>query len=196
MADSFKPAMPPNRTSKILKWYDTVRKYQETRALDTAINIAIAGFTAIIVFTIAAQFLVKRPVVSYSEPQNCTEAIGINDTHTKNRFLRKVKLGLEEACDKYNDVNIGTHVHINNRSAALNIFYLCDSDEFYENPVITKTGTNVGKCSESYNNVTKRKVRKFPVVLEDTRTKKSKTFYTLKGACAIHSAMERLKCTW
>ena len=64
------------------------------------------------------------------------------------------------------------------------------------NPKILKVGSHVGKCSETYGNITKTKKRFFPAVLHSGVTGRSKTFYTLKDSCAIHSAIERLTCTW
>ena len=198
MADVFSSRPKPSKKtgSKVMQWYDTMHKFQQTNELDQAINIAIAGLLIVTTFTLAAQYVVSRPSVSYNTTGNCTQAIGINETHTRNKFLHKVKSALKEACDEYNDVNIGTQVYINNRSAALNIFYLCDTEEIYENPLILKTGKNTGKCSESYGNTTKTKQRNFPIVLKNTRSGKSRTFYTLKDSCAIHSAIERLLCMW
>lgn len=194
MADAMRCSK--RKTSKIIQWYDTMHRLQETKAIDQAINIAIAGLVIVTTFTVAAQFIVKRPTVSYLESNNCTPAVMINETHGQNRVLHKVTSALADACDEYNDVNIGTQVFINNKSAGLNIFYLCEYQYAYENAIVIKKGTNKGKCQESYSNVTKTKLRSFPVVVKNTRTGKSKTFYTLKDSCAIHSAMERLDCTW
>lgn len=196
MADVIFDKRKSSNKSRILKWYDAMHRFQQTNELDQAINIAIAGLMIVITFTIAAQFIISRPVVTYNTAANCTKAVHVNDTHSKNKFLHKVKTELQNACDEYNDVNIGTQVYVNNQSAALNIFYLCDTKEHFVNPVVVKTGTNAGKCSESYGNAKKTKKRQFPVVLRDTKSGKSKTFYTLKDSCAIHSAIERLLCVW
>lgn len=198
MADVFdwvgkKDSKKPN---KILQWYDTMHNFQQTKALDQAINLALAGLMIVTTFTFAAQFLVTRPSVVYDAMGNCTVAVSINHSHTKNRMLQKVTFALKQACDHENDVNIGTQVYINNVSSQLDIFHLCERNEVYENPKILKVGSHVGKCSETYGNVTKTKKRFFPVVVRSGKKGKSKTFYTLKDSCAVHSAIERLKCSW
>ena len=182
--------------NKILKWYDALHRIQQTQELDQAINIAIAGLMIITTFTFAAQFVVNMPTVMYDATGNCTKAEFINETHSKSRAMQKVKLALKEACDEINDVNIGTQVYINNVSSKFDMFHLCERHEVYENPKILQTGSHTGRCSETYGNITKTKSRSFPVVLKNTKTGKTKTFYTLKDSCAIHSAIERLRCTW
>lgn len=42
------------KPSGILKWYDSVHKFQQNKALDKAINIAIAGLLMVTSFTVAA----------------------------------------------------------------------------------------------------------------------------------------------
>lgn len=197
MADSYQPGLnKPRKLTGILKWYDGMHQYHESRALDTAINIAIAGLLMVITFTIAAQFIITRPSITYNDTGNCTASVQINYTHARNRMLRNVKSALENSCNEYNDVNIGTNVLIDNTSSKMNIFYICDRKMHFVNAKVIKTGNNRGRCSESYNNSTKTKERKFPVVVKDTYTNTSHTFYTLRDSCAIHSAMERLKCDW
>lgn len=184
------------KPSGILKWYDSVHKFQQNKALDKAINIAIAGLLMVTSFTVAAQFIINRPTFTYNVTKECTTSIYTTHEHTKNRVLRNVKTALEEACDEYNDVNIGTQVLIDNTSVKLDIFYICEAKQHFVNAKVVRTGTNTGKCSESYNNVTKKKTRKFPVVVKDTYTNISRTFYTLRESCAVHGAIERLHCWW
>ena len=187
---------PLKRVAAIERWAERAVALKDSRKLDALIAAAFVVLTLMMCASVVANQISSNRTLNFNESATCAAPLQYfnNTSRNANRTMHRVAELLESKCHNAS-VTTAHQVSISGEPYPYLVVRLCEMGVTMINPSVVSYGEYSGKCEEMAANVTKIKIRRFPMVINHTGSLQLK-LHSLGGACVAQHAIELAACSW